>query len=65
MKGCWIDSHNLTRLAELSNALTGELFTDTTIETITGKLLDADGTQVGDDVPVTFDEPGMWHAVWH
>ena len=64
MLAFWIDSHNLTRLTGLADSFTGVLFTDQTISSITGKLLDSNGVQVGDDIPFVYDEPGKWHAVW-
>ena len=64
MIGFWVDSHNLTMLTGLSNALTDELLTDVDVETITGELLGSNDEQVGDDIAFTYDKPGQWHAVW-
>jgi len=62
--GFWIDSHNLTKLTGLKNALTDVLLTDADVTSITGQLYDADGTAVGDAIAFTYDQAGQWHATW-
>lgn len=60
----YIDSHNLTELTNVNDALTGVALTDSEITSITAVLLDSNDVQVGDTITAVYQEPGKWYASW-
>jgi hypothetical protein len=60
----YIDSHNLTELTGVQDALTDTNLTDDDVTSITAQLLDSDSTAVGEPIDAVYQEAGKWYVSW-
>lgn len=60
----YIDSHNLTLLTDVHDALTSVDLTDDDVDSITAQLYDSDDVAVGEPITAVYREAGSWYVNW-